>query len=300
MKSGVLLPVLLALSACVPSRVDSTEVLVSLVRAERAFANASVSSTTRAAFLRYLGAGAVLFNNGPTDGRALWEASPEVGGVLAWGPEIADVASAGDMGYTSGPWEWRAKPDTAAARWGHFVSVWEKDANGEWKVAADGGVAHGPADLPGEGPVERAGGMEDWAPSPDGTAVEVYRSTLLETDGSYSQSVAERGFPSTIEEFVHPSARFFRNGALPIVGIAAISASAYVTEAVWDEWDEQNATISASCDLGFSYGVVRLGPDPSRNDIPGYASYYRIWRRHADTEWKVVVDVLIPFLATSE
>ena len=286
----VVLPLLQG--ACAPERNDSAADVESLVRAERAFANASVTSTTRSAFLANLGADAVLFDNGPTNGLALWEARPAVGGVLSWEPEFADVAASGDMGYTFGAWELRTHPDSAAVGWGHFISVWRKDSAGNWKVAADGGVSHGPVELPGDSPVERASDGTDWADPCDTSEVAIHQSSLDEADDRYSRTVAESGVAAAIEQLVDPSARFFRNGSLPLIGIDAISTSTYVTEAEWDEWEARNAAVSASCDLGYSYGVVDLRPSS--------ASYYRIWRRSDSAGWKVVIDVLIPFRPTAE
>ena len=140
----------------------------------------------------------------------------------------------------------------------------------------------------------------DWSESCAVTEVAAQQSALAETDGLYSRAVLENGFVSAIGEYVDPSARFFRNGNLPLVGLETISTSTHVTEAVWDEWEAQDAKISASCDLGFSFGVVQLVPDPSNADNSTHASYYRIWRRSADAGWRVVVDVLIPFVATPE
>lgn len=58
---------------------------------------------------------------------------------LTWAPDTALVAASGDMGYTIGHWQLLrlgAPADSAAAR-GRYLTVWKKQPDGGWKVAAD-------------------------------------------------------------------------------------------------------------------------------------------------------------------
>src|SRR5947209_5514670 len=83
--------------------------LNSLVEAERAFARASVARGTRAAFLENLADDSVIFHPHPVDGKTWWTAQAKRPGLLTWRPVFADVSGAGDLGYTTGPWEFREK-----------------------------------------------------------------------------------------------------------------------------------------------------------------------------------------------
>jgi len=58
--------------------------------------------------------------------------------TLTWRPTSAEVAAAGDLGYTIGRWErtHRVKDSTATTR-GSYVTVWRKQADGSWKVVLD-------------------------------------------------------------------------------------------------------------------------------------------------------------------
>jgi ketosteroid isomerase-like protein len=290
LRSVILLPLLLVNCASCAQTEDSERALDSLVQTEKAFAHTSVTAGTRTAFLEFLADDGILFNAGPVNGVSLWEAQEETEAELSWGPEIADVSKAGDMGYTSGPFQLRPKPDSDPIRWGHFVTVWKKTADGSWKVAIDGGVSHGPVTLPGEGPVARpsAGFTESM-----GTAnadPENGRSALTETDRSYSRSLAERGVIGSLSDFVAPYARFYREGELPIIGTDEIAASTTATGEIPSQWESKGAFVSSSSDLGFTYGITGAAED---NANPS-ASYLRVWQKQRHSGWRVVVDVLIP------
>lgn len=116
--------------------------LAGLIRTERAFAALAGRQSTRAAFLAYLHPQAVVFQPGPVNGRAHWEARAENPGLLTWFPAFAEVSEDGRMGYTTGPAEFRkdrAKPQEPPIWKGRFVSVWRKGADGSWRLVFDAG-----------------------------------------------------------------------------------------------------------------------------------------------------------------
>jgi ketosteroid isomerase-like protein len=298
MKSVVrLLPLLPVITSpgCQPSQADiQNQAFESLISAERAFAATSVATDTRTAFLANFAPDGVVFDDGPVNAGSVWEHRPAGGPILSWGPEIADVSAAGDMGYTSGPYEVRMTPDEDAVAWGHFVSVWRRDGDGTWRVAADGGVMHGPATLSPDSVVERAGGGTQRSVPLDDEGIDAAGPALLKVDSEYSRSVAEHGFTASMDDFVDQSARFYRNGQLPFVGKETIVSAASVTETVWTDSEIRAAIVSDAGDLGCTYGVVQARPALGAENTQLHASYYRIWKQDANSIWRVVVDVLIP------
>jgi len=290
---------LLTITACRPSQQErADQTFESLIRAERAFAETSRASGTRDAFLEFLAPDAVVFDAGPVNGRSVWQERSAGPAILFWTPEIVDVSDAGDMGYTSGPWEVRATLGAEPNGWGHFVSVWTRDTAGIWSVAADGGIVHGPVPVTENATVER---VEYGANTSlqDARLDAAANEALAETDAEYSRSIAEGRLNGSIDEFVSLSARFYRNGNLPLVGReTAFASGLVVTGARWKEWEARGAVVSQSGDLGFTYGVVEFTPDGAATEQPRNASYYRIWKRDSESPWRVVVDVLIPFAPT--
>jgi len=75
------------------------------------------------------------------------------GFAVTWQPTTAEVSRGGDLGYTMGTYELKltgpkGKPVTDH---GKYVTLWKKQADGGWKVAAD--IFN--SDLPAEGIVSR-------------------------------------------------------------------------------------------------------------------------------------------------
>jgi ketosteroid isomerase-like protein len=140
----------------------------SLIAAERAFSARSVAKGMRPAFLDFLAEDAVIFRPGPINGMQSWRDRGEVPGILEWGPEFVELSGAGDLGFSTGPWVYRASPDAQEADYGHFITVWRRDAQGEWKAALDCGGSHakpeiGLADVKvTEGPVHAAPDSNAW------------------------------------------------------------------------------------------------------------------------------------------
>ena len=62
---------------------------------------------------------------------------------LTWSPVGADISASSDLGYTWGSYEFRAKGKDGSAKVEHgkYLTVWKKQADGNWKVAVDMGNA---------------------------------------------------------------------------------------------------------------------------------------------------------------
>ncbi len=58
---------------------------------------------------------------------------------LTWAPQGAQMGPSNDMGYTWGHYEGRARDahGEPVVTTGRYITIWKKQANGEWKVAMD-------------------------------------------------------------------------------------------------------------------------------------------------------------------
>ena len=124
-----------------------------LLAADKAFSDLSVAKGSNAAFLFYLAEDGRLFGIGsepPIYGKAAAAKHFAERGrgqpgadVLSWSPEHADAAKDGSVGWTDGVWTYLGAPDAKSARAkvsGHYLTVWRKSADGQWKVEADMGT----------------------------------------------------------------------------------------------------------------------------------------------------------------
>ncbi len=138
--------------ACAPPQptVDLGAVKKSLLDRDAAW---SKTVKDAGAFASYFGEGATWF---PPDGPMVQGAAnikdfatnlvATPGFSVSWKAADADVSSSGDMGYTYGAVEMtmQSPEGKPLAIRGKYVTVWKKQASGEWKVVADIFNANGP------------------------------------------------------------------------------------------------------------------------------------------------------------
>src|SRR5947199_5471658 len=113
-----------------------------LVEMEHAFAKAAATKGTRDAFLEFLADDGIIFQPGAVNGKKFWGERPSRKGLLSWEPIFSDVSRAGDLGYTTGPWEFRPNgPDDQPVAFGQYFTIWKKQRDGSWKAVLDRGVS---------------------------------------------------------------------------------------------------------------------------------------------------------------
>ena len=273
MARHILVPPLLAFHLAMPSPQMSPDP-GALVEAERAFARDAAEDGMRAAFLAHLGEGSVVFEPGPVDARVTWEAHGNNPGLLSWEPEHAEIAASGEMGWTTGPWEFR--PSGAAdepVAFGEYASVWQRDASGAWKFAVDIGIPHGPHAGP---PAEPA-----LAPVRPAPAIATTPADVLDAERAFV-AVAREGVARAYREHGAAGILLLRAGAARAEGVDAAAALA-ARHAL--AWEPAEAFVSEAGDLGYVYGAaLPLGAEDS-------AGYLRVWRRRPDAGWEIALDV---------
>lgn len=271
--------------------------LTSLVEAERAFAKASEEKGTREAFLAFIAEDGTLFRPTAVKGKKwLLEHPPAPStkrALLAWQPSFADVARAGDMGYTFGPWEFKQDiKDEKPVAYGHFITVWQKQADGSWKFAVDLGVEHSqPTDTIKAWQLPADYKEEFW--KPEKLDLEAARASLIALDREFSRASSADGPVKAFQAYSAAEARVFRNGNHPIAGSDAIKQALSPKIGSLLNWQPLAADVSQSGDLGYTYGTYTLHSSSELQKIIQRGNYLRIWKRH-DGNWKVVVDVANP------
>jgi len=267
--------------------------LSSLVEAERAFARLAVAKGIRDSFLENMTDESILFRPGPVPGKKWMTERPAPQGVLTWYPIFADISRAGDLGYTTGPWEFREKSlsDKPVAH-GQFVTVWKKQADGRWKFVVDLGTRNPPpaskeseVSFPSD---KRSAGKVDVVMD-----VEAARLSLIQVEEDYSKLVSSK---KTIDSFLSLMAddvRLFRLNAFPAVGKQATQAALATRQGVLS-WQPVKADVSRSGDLGYTYGSYEFKASGVDAKPVEKGNYVRIWKRQRGGKWRVVLDILNP------
>jgi len=102
--------------------------LKSMVESERAFARMSEEQGTRAAFAAFIAEDGILFRPTAVFGKKWMQENPlppsATRSLLSWQPIFAAVSRAGDLGYTTGPWQFRQDAkDAKPVAFGNFMTI---------------------------------------------------------------------------------------------------------------------------------------------------------------------------------
>jgi ketosteroid isomerase-like protein len=267
--------------------------LKSLVETERAFSRASAEQGTREAFAAFIAEDGILFRPTPVPGKKWMQEHPlptSTGrSLLSWQPIFAAASRAGDLGYTTGPWQFRKdSKDAQPSAFGNFMTVWKRQADGAWKFALDLGI----------GNPEPKGPTPIWQPDKDQMGQEIFakvdqqvaRSALLNVERKFSKTSAELGARESFLLYAAKDVRLFRNDHFPFVGKMGAADALAPIAGEWI-WTPSFADVSLSGDLGYSYGTYELREKTGA--VIERGNYARVWKKVLG-DWKLVIDVADP------
>jgi ketosteroid isomerase-like protein len=227
-----------------------------MVAAERAFAADASARTLHDAFLAAYDEDGIAFAPGPRNAQRVWEKRPANKNKLEWAPEVAEIAASGELGYTSGPWRFTAEGDEQPSAFGHFFSIWRKDADGKWKVLVDHGVSHAQVALPDK--VTRRGGIGAGTPPTWPVGIDELRKADLLPAGQLDSRMVSADFWR------------LREGAMPAARATGDALPAHAQRV------DTGAVIAKSGDLAATWGGgvgspgwVRVWRRPAADDAPG-------------------------------
>lgn len=257
--------------------------LQDMVKTEQAFSKMAQDKSIRDAFMTYIADDGLLFRPGAVNGKKWMIEHPvppsDKRPVLVWQPSHAGMSASGDMGFTTGPWE--GKPDVNEEKtlnFGHFVTVWKKQADGTWRFVVDLGISHpqsgGPLMLwePRE-----TSKKEKFKPVPRASALK----SLLDRDQAYEVAALSNGLAKAFTDHASPDVRLYRADNLPFIGREASSAELAKTTGQI-KWSTLGGDVSQAADLGYTHGIYEAANERG--------SYVRIWKKEGG-QWRIVMDV---------
>jgi ketosteroid isomerase-like protein len=283
MKKTLTLGLLTILSVTGAARAQQAREAV--IAAENTFAAQAARDGSAAAFLANSTAASMVVENGQlANAQKVWQNKPQTAGNqrLVWHPVMADVAQSGELGYTTGPWTFGTNTQITAA--GDYVTLWQKQSNGEWKFVVDMGVEHSDDAVTAPGTVARPQLFAGPA-----TPVPVPAHAIIDLDNTFAKAELHKPL-ETYQAYLSKEARLLRPGQLALLGpTAQVVISNTLSRAYL--FAPTGGYLAASGDLGYVYGTLRRpSTDPRQPEETG--SYLRIWRREAVAGWRIVLEVL--------
>jgi ketosteroid isomerase-like protein len=286
MKSILMVLVCLAASVIAQGQTPLQE----MVKTEQAFSKMAEEKNIRDAFMAFIADDGLLFRPGAVNGKKWMLEHPvppsDKKPLLAWQPSYAGMAASGDMGFTTGPWEFKNDiKDEKPSGYGHFMTVWKKQPDGSWKFVVDLGISHsqsgGPQTLwqPTETTQKTTARTVDQASA---------RNALLDRDRKYSDDGLKQGLVKAFVAYASPEVRLYRAGNLPFTGRDA-SAGALTKAKGQFTWQPIGGDVSRAGDLGYTHGTYEVADDTKK--VIEHGSYVRIWKNQ-DGVWRIVMDVI--------
>jgi ketosteroid isomerase-like protein len=288
-----LVPLLVTCAGATPPARES-EALDSIIAAERAFAALSRADGVRAAFLANFAADGLMFSPGPVNARQALTARPAPADPLAvrleWSPATGAVAASGDLGFTTGPFEFTDKRQARPPSHGVYFSIWRREAGGPWQVVVDAGIttpsAVSATALVPAPSVARTGAEPPGANGrPDSSGLEAPGVTVaLAGDGrdDYADWFAIDG-------------RLQRNGYPPLIGQERVRAYLHregVTPAR-AAFVPRASGIASDGRLAWTCGALKLTERPQSTPPLDDGWYVHLWARDRDGRWRIIVATVL-------
>ncbi len=258
--------------------------LQSMADTERAFAEACTQKGIRDSFLEYFADDSIAFNPAPISAtKRLRErpSRPFSEAELRWEPRTGDVAASGELGWLTGPSTFTdhtvANPRPQP---GNYLSIWRRQAGGEWRVFIDQGTQ--PPET-----VSFAPGFTRFAFPSRYTGGETgarATASLEAADRALNAALGTRG-GAAYADVTTDASRLHRSGFMPSIGRVAIET--WMKEHASAMTATTGAAESAlSGDLGYSHGRFEVTAPAAKS-----GAYVRVWQREAGGKWFVVADV---------
>jgi len=271
---------LMLLSQCSTEK-KNTDAVSSLVAAETSFARLSEEKGIREAFITYLSDSAIVFRPRPELGKKLYENYSATNTQLIWKPGFADVSGAGDLGYTTGPSIFKRTTGDSTSEWfGHFVSIWQRQSDGLWKVKIDAGIFH-PKPEQEEQLVALAGNARSLI-----SKAHFGKANLMQLERDFSSTAESSDWATAIHKYADREFRLFVEGHFPLIGTEAITANAHMV-AERKMFQPIDAIAAKSGDLGCAYGIAVSDPGGKERQF----SYLHVWKKLDDGAWRLMVNI---------
>ena len=186
------------LIAGVASGTAAGESLRSLAQADHDFAASALENGARYAYLYYLAPDAVGFEPAPVALHERWLERLPQKMVLTMTASRAQINSAGDFGWTAGPWLQESR-FTGTKAFGDFVTLWKYVPGDGWRIALQAGTTHEAprADVPVLR-IARLSSHEGHAAVGDPAAL---AKGIEQCDDEYAAAILSRGFSAAATSF---------------------------------------------------------------------------------------------------
>jgi ketosteroid isomerase-like protein len=251
-----------------------------IARIDSEYSAVSVAKGMPAASVEYFAEDGIAFAPAAVNGKKYWAGRANFPGTLIWQPIFAFAGAAGDLGFTTGPWELKKGNNQPSLGYGHYVTLWSKQPDGKWKIALDVGIENSEPREPPPNlevlPCDVAAGMRQQ---------EDARRELQKAERKFAEA-ARNDIGKAIIDSASDDIRVYRDKSFPAVGLVAarlLLESEHGKVMV----ESGGSKMSSSGDLYYSYGNY----SEERGNGVEHGIYVMIWRTNMNGDWKLALNL---------
>jgi len=252
---------------------------------EKAFETMVSEKGINAGFVEFMAPDGVIFTPDAVNGRDAWKNRPASPALLTWNPIWIEVSSNGALAYSIGNGVYRAKgPDDATPSYTHYLSIWSRQTNGEYRAVLDTGIVH---DKPGSLPTE-------WK-SPAAVGNTKLQNSAADHALYFYSTVDQQGAVKAYKTYLADDAFLMRNGSLPFVGKKAAVEFLESTKPMI-KFAKRKTFIEAG-DLAWVQNLYAI-TDKSGTEIER-GNFIQVWKLR-DGKWLIAADVFAPMFVNEK
>lgn len=240
-----------------------------IMASELAFAKTAKREGIKIAFEKYMApTGQIVVGNTITNALSYYERIPnDTTDLLWWRPVMVFVNKEKDFGFATGPFRYFRKRTEGATGSGYTFSIWEKDADGLFKILFDGGV--------------------NLSHVPDSVIYSSENIPVREFNFGLESTLTEESLPTTAlfsEDRIHSRAIFLRPNSNGILSYQQAKANPKFFKTVKQEgFDRTGKTY---------YRFGNLGKDRQSLQDGKYCGYFaQVWSLD-NSGWMLLADVM--------
>lgn len=247
---------------------------------EKAFEKMVAEKGIRDGFIEYLSPVGVMFMPDVVNGREAWKARPVSGVALTWNPIWIDVSSNGVMAYSIGNSQFRPKgKDDTTVYYGHYLSVWIKQPNGEFRAALDTGINH-------EKPTSES--IEWKSPADSGKGGNPDKISAGDSAVGFYETASTSGHAKAYKSYLADDAIVMRDGKFPAVGKKAVMT---LLEGDYKINFGKRKSFTEAAELAYVHSPYTITDKKGVETERG--NFVQVWKLRGK-RWQIVADVLVP------
>ena len=252
-----------------------------IFQTEKAFEKAVAERGMKAGFMEFMSPSGVMFLPEAVNARERWASRPDTPASLRWNPILIEVSSNGLLAYSIGNSIYRPKgKDDPNEYHGHYISVWSRQPNGEYRAVLDTGINHEkPASIPTE-----------WK-SPTLAKPELNEGKLSAADSTtaFWQAVENAGSVKAYKRFLAEDAVLLREGRQPLFGKKA--ATEYFEDQAPRVKFPKRKSFLETADLAYVYNTYSLVDKEGKETERG--NFVQVWKLRGG-KWLIAAEAWVP------